>query len=864
MSDFDLNTPNPAPDADLPTPSPSDSLSPPILEMEAPPIENLSVAHLIGLLAVRPRATLRALGDLRDRSRDESVSDSFATSRISVPAPISAARTRSATAAQTASASASSTRAMAASLAVDGGQIRPLLAMCGALAITVIGGAYMLRKGVLRTESDIPVGLFVMIIGAFLFAVTQALTALGAAAMPRLPTLIEEPDRKLKNLDDFFGRYGLRLALIGTSAVFSGGAWLFTVNNTFTAVGVFCWLFSIFGWALALAPEIFPDAWLGRAVRALGSLPGRVLSFHVSWTLIALIGILIAGAYFRFSDLSSYPPDMTSDHVEKALDSQLIAEGARPVFLANNGGREVIQFYTLALLHNVLNVPINFDLLKILTGIEGLLGILAVWWLGREMIGAENPELGNLTGLIMAALLAFSYWDVLLSRLGLRIVLTPLATAILLIFFVRALRYNRRADFVRAGLALGIGLYTYQAMRMSPVFWVIGIILAIALRARSWLALRRYVLNFVALVIVAVAVFIPLGHYMSQFPNEFWARTTGRLFGEDSISVPDPATGATVTRAATTADRIDALKTNLGYLGSNMGRALFMFNWKGDTAWVSGAAASGAPQMNLLAGGLLFLGAGAWLVRMVRRRDPADWLIPFGLLVMLLPTALSLAYTIEVPSSTRASGAIPFAYLLAGFAAALIVQAGWSALRGSLPRLAVIGAVATLALLAASADHYTYFNDAIPQYRLSTLPHHQAGQILKGFMNSTGAPGNAFMIAYDFWWDHRALAIEADNIHWNNGIIRDNFVQRIVQMIQSNAGTPYAFRPDRQMLFFVNGIDQQTLDGLKAWLPNITIEKITSFAPQKDFMLVIAPPVGCDWLNQNVPGVDSPVCKGGS
>jgi hypothetical protein len=84
-----------------------------------------------------------------------------------------------------------------------------------------------------------------------------------------------------------------------------------------------------------------------------------------SWTLAVLIAILIVGAWFRFNNLSAYPPDMTSDHVEKALDTNRVLNGARTVFFPNNGGRESFQMYYLAVLKNITGLPITFDLLKI-------------------------------------------------------------------------------------------------------------------------------------------------------------------------------------------------------------------------------------------------------------------------------------------------------------------------------------------------------------------------------------------------------------------------------------------------------------------------------------------------------------------
>jgi class 3 adenylate cyclase len=81
---------------------------------------------------------------------------------------------------------------------------------------------------------------------------------------------------------------------------------------------------------------------------------------------------------------------------------------------------------------------------------------------------------------------------------------------------------------------------------------------------------------------------------------------------------------------------------------------------------------------------------------MVRRRDPADWLIPIMLFIMLLPSALSLAYPIENPSATRTSGTLPAAYLLAAFPLALIVDGIAKVSPGRRGRLVGAGLVASL------------------------------------------------------------------------------------------------------------------------------------------------------------------------
>src|SRR5258708_34111678 len=228
--------------------------------------------------------------------------------------------------------------------------------------------------------------------------------------------------------------------------------------------------------AALIERELCLGASTSRFAARLRACVARPISFRITWTAVALIVILLLGGWYRFGDLASYPPEMTSDHVEKLLDAVRVYQGARPIFFPNNGGREAFQMYYLAALKSTTGLPFSFDLLKIGSGIEGMLMILAAFWLGRAVIGEEDRDLGNLTGVIMAALIATSYWHTLLSRLGLRIVPTPLVVTVVLIFMVRALRHNRRMDYLIAGFALGAGIYFYQAIRMLPFVVVAGVV----------------------------------------------------------------------------------------------------------------------------------------------------------------------------------------------------------------------------------------------------------------------------------------------------------------------------------------------------------------------------------------------------
>jgi len=636
-----------------------------------------------------------------------------------------------------------------------------------------------------------------------------------------------------------------RLGLAAGGLAFSALTLAFTVGNHFRLEGVITWGLSIGFWVAVVAPA----GWGWRAIwhggRAAISgwrdhLPGR-------WTLLALLLIMAMAVIFRLTDLRTIPSEMTSDHVEKILDAQNVLNGTTQVFFPNNGGREPTQFYLMALLSQVQGLGLNFFTLKLLTVIEGLLTIPILWWMGRAMIGDDEPELANAVGLLLAALVAASYWHVMLSRLGLRIILTVLYTALLVIYFSRGMRKGERADYIKTGLILGFGLYAYQAVRMLPVVIIVGVGMALvwgwsrALLRRGSAHTLRTLVNAVVLVWMAGVVFVPLMGFSMQYPEDFWRRTSGRLLGDDVVQITNDQ-GELVQRNATIQERLDAFEQNMPILMNNLRNALLMYNWKGDVAWIT--AAPNRPTMDIYTGSLLIIGLAAWLVRMVRRRDVADWLMPLMLFIMLLPSALSIAYPIENPSATRTSGTLPEAYLFAALPLALAALQVRRLIVGRWGQVASVALAGVIVLAAYGANWKTYFVDFATTYMQSSpAPYTEAGRFLRGFADSGGSFGNAFMIAYPYWWDHRAVGLEAGITDWPNGIVTREDVPRFLYDTSARNDV-YRLNPDQDLLFFYKPEDADTEAALRGWFPNGYSQRISSYKPGDDYMVYRVPPLG--------------------
>lgn len=544
------------------------------------------------------------------------------------------------------------------------------------------------------------------------------------------------------------------------------------------------------------------------------------------WTIVAFIMIMILGASFRFDRLDTVPPEMFGDLIEKIQDAYKIRyQQDYRIFLSNNGGREPVHFYLLAILASQPGLEFNHYSLKLLTALESFATLPLIFWLSIEVIGERRRKFGLAVGLLAMGMVAVSFWHVVIGRQGLRIPLLSLFTALTSIYYVRALRYNRRSDFVKAGLALGFGLMSYQAVRMLPAALVAGVAIALIVKRFSWRTRAAYTLNLAVLAFVSLMVFLPLFHFWTEYPDDYLRRTTTRMFGDEPTS-PE--------------ERLQILGEKAPVLLSNLRNAFLGFHYTYESSPIS--AVPGEPAMDTTTAAFMLLGVAAWLSMMVKMRDPVIWFIPVLLFFTLLTSALALSFPIEVPSFLRSSGAIAPAYLIAALPVVIICRLLWSSLPKPLgPALAVVFSAGVLL----SAYHYNtslYFGEFTDRFESSSHPQSQAGQIVRGFAESDGNYGNAFIISYPHWWDSRAVGIEAGKMFWDSG----GSLEQIPHFMSRGLDRQGDFRldPERDLLFFFPNHAAEALAQLEAWFPAGRELAIQTKLPTKSFFTYRVPALG--------------------
>jgi hypothetical protein len=295
--------------------------------------------------------------------------------------------------------------------------------------------------------------------------------------------------------------------------------------------------------------------------------------------------------------------------------------------------------------------------LRVVSVFLGVVTISAVYFCGMALLGSgraipstsgEHAWLGNWTAVFAAAVLAVSYWHLSLSRIGLRVVMLPLVSALAIGFFWRAWTRGRHRDYVWSGVCFAIALYTYLAARLLPLVLLVFVMVEALLyvwSARKQAAADRQDIvqvekhRLVGLGLLA-AVFlllqVPFGIAMWRDPQTVLGRAIGTSI---FFSMPQdlPVTA-----------RLQAVLENAMLVLRNF------YDW-GDQNLRHNLA--GRPVCDLLLAALFTIG---WVSAVWRIRRDHCRLLLIWFTVMLLPTVLSE----QAPNGLRAAGAIPPLVLL--------------------------------------------------------------------------------------------------------------------------------------------------------------------------------------------------------
>jgi len=666
---------------------------------------------------------------------------------------------------------------------------RSLWALLGVVALWMaIAGQRRLEAREYTLDGMLLLGAAVV---AFLLAIGQQPQSIPERLWPRRVPLKDDPAGS--TLPD----KNVKLLLLSLVALLAAIAFASLSDNQFTLRGVLCWMGALLAWLLATV-EVRQRP-LKIKVPGRGAFVGLLQQGGVvlrgSWVVLLLVGILCLSLFFHVSRIDATPAEPQSDHVEASEDVRSILNGNHMIFFPRNTGREATQFYLTALMSKVFGY--GFTTLKLTMALVGALNVIPMYLLGKELLDRRF-------GLLTAFLMSVSYWHIIVSRIGWRIVLAPFWTTVTLYFLLRAFRSGRRNDFLWTGLALGAGLYGYMSFRVTPLLIVALMVLKAVFDRGPTLDWKRYATNGALLVATSMLVYLPMFRYMYDEPRMLWYRV--------------------LTRTTDLERTVE--QSTVEVFVNNVKRGLLMFNWEGDGAWT--ASVPGSPALDYVMGGLLVLGVAYLLYVLLRGRRAVALYLIVAVFILLLPSTLAIAFPIENPSNIRASGVIPVILVLVGLPLYAVACQVIDTLRGG-TGLVLVALLAGLLLgQSARLNYELYYVDYDRQYRSAAWNASDMARVMQGFADSVGDIYDTYIVGTAYWVDHRAVALSLRNMEWNNLIMDMN-------QAESHLVEP----KNRLYIFNVNNVEAERW--LKESYPDGRLMRFRASLPDKDFNIFLAP-----------------------
>ncbi len=335
-----------------------------------------------------------------------------------------------------------------------------------------------------------------------------------------------------------------------------------------------------------------------------------------------LCAVLSTAALLRFYHLSFLPPANYRDVALTASDALRAAAGHPCLHYTYDEGLYANLMGVLFLVLGASDWTVRAP--------GSLFGVLTCW--GVYRLGkALNLEREGLYG---AALLAASFWHLVLSRSGFRVILLPLLLSFSFAFLVEGVRKHLPGRLAVAGLLLGLGVHVYPSVRFAPFIVPPYLLAELGLQKERWRALCRGLGLYAGAALLAA---LPMLLNYLHHPEHF---TLPRRL----VSVFSPMF-----------DR----RFLIPELEHNLLATLLMFHVHGDDNWRHNLP--GAPMLDPFTGLLFVLGIILVCRRGENRALRALLLAWLG--AMLLPNLLSVE---GVPHGLRSCGVLPAVALLAG------------------------------------------------------------------------------------------------------------------------------------------------------------------------------------------------------
>lgn len=263
---------------------------------------------------------------------------------------------------------------------------------------------------------------------------------------------------------------------------------------------------------------------------------------------LGLLLILAVAAGLRLWRIDQIPPGFHFDESFEGLEAwRILTEPSyRPFFLEGNFGVPPLNAYANALTFGIAHGwggEAGPTAMRVTAAIFGVLGVAAVFALGRELHRYEPGYTSAALPWLAAASLAGMRWHLHFSRMGIEPVLVPLVWAGASWLLLVGWRSGAWWAFAGCGLTLALSLYTYQGA------WVIPFLIAASALHLIWHNRDQGRARLPGLGLaagVALIGVIPFAWFFTQHPDLLLLRPAQLAVVGETTSPTDTSMGGAV------------------------------------------------------------------------------------------------------------------------------------------------------------------------------------------------------------------------------------------------------------------------------------------------------------------------------
>ena len=230
------------------------------------------------------------------------------------------------------------------------------------------------------------------------------------------------------------------------------------------------------------------------------------------WDIAISLAIFVLALGLRAWQMSQFPNTYSGDEGSAGLFAVELLDGK-----ANNlfglGWFSFPALYFAVQSAAIALLGQTIEAVRLTSAVAGALTVVAVYWLGRAMFDRT-------TAVLAALYLAASHYHIHMSRVALNNVWDGLFGTLAILGLWHGWKTGRRAGFILCGLALGLGQYFYVSIRPLPLMFLIWATVAFVAQRTQF---RDRFHGLVLAALIALVVFLPLGLFFVDKPDEFQA-----------------------------------------------------------------------------------------------------------------------------------------------------------------------------------------------------------------------------------------------------------------------------------------------------------------------------------------------------